>query len=187
MAQPSPQLIAAVEHVPAGEQGRDFPPFDSRNFPSQLLWLALTFIALYLLMARIALPRIGAILEQRRARIADDMAAAQHLKEQSDAAIAAHEKALNEARSRAQALASETRAKAAAEAETKRKQVDAKLSLQVQEADKAIAARRGDAMRNVQGIAADAAGAIVERLIGTPPASADVERAVKAVLDGRGG
>ena len=187
MAQPSPQLIAAVEHVPAGEQGRDFPPFDSRNFPSQLLWLALTFIALYLLMARVALPRIGAILEQRRARIADDMAAAQGLKEQSDAAIAAHEKALNEARSRAQALASETRAKAAAEAETKRKQVDAKLSLQVQEADKAIAARRGDAMRNVQGIAADAAGAIIERLIGTTPARADVERAVKAVLDGRGG
>jgi F-type H+-transporting ATPase subunit b len=187
MAQPSPQLIAAVEHTPAGEHGRAFPPFDSRSFPSQLLWLALTFIALYLLMARIALPRIGAILEQRRARIADDMTAAQRLKEQSDAAIAAHEKALNEARSRAQALAGETRAKAAAGAEARRKQVDAKLNLQVQEAEKAIAARRADAMRNVHGIAADAAGAIVERLIGTAPASADVERAVKAVLDGRGG
>ena len=182
MAQPSPQLIAAVEHTPAGEHGRSFPPFDSRNFPSQLLWLALTFIALYLLMARIALPRIGAILEQRRARIADDMAAAQRLKEQSDAAIAAHEKALNEARSRAQVLAGETRAKAAAEAEAKRKQVDAKLNAQVQEAEKAIAATKQNAMRNVRGIAAEAAAAIVERLIGTAPPEPAVAAAVDDAL-----
>src|SRR6516225_9915618 len=182
MAQPSPQLIAAVEHVPAGEQGRDFPPFDSRSFPSQLLWLALTFIALYLLMARIALPRIGAILEQRRARIADDMTAAQRLKEQSDAAIAAHEKALNEARSRAQALASETRAKAATEAEARRKDVDAKLAVRIAEAEKTIAATRTAALANVRGIAGETASAIVERLIGAAPPRQEVDETVDAVL-----
>jgi F-type H+-transporting ATPase subunit b len=186
MAKVSAQPIASGEHIPPSEHGRSFPPFDSHSFPSQLLWLALTFVALYLLMSRIALPRIGSILEQRRARIADDVAAAQRFKDQSDAALAAHEKVRNEARSRAQALANETRAKASAAAAARRKEVDAKLNLQVVEAEKAIAVTRAGAMRNVRGMAGEVAGAIVEQLTGTAPARAEVERAVHAVLERQG-
>jgi F-type H+-transporting ATPase subunit b len=186
MAQERAPPVTSEEHIPAGEHGRGVPPFDPHGFPSQLLWLALTFIALYLLMSRVALPRIGSILEQRRARIADDVAAAERYKDQSDAAIAAHEKALNEARARAQALANETRAKASATAQSRRKEVEAKLNLHIGEAEKTIAAARAAAMRNVLGIAGEAAGAIVERLTATVPARGEVERAVQAVLDRRG-
>jgi F-type H+-transporting ATPase subunit b len=182
MAQRSAQPIGSVEHIPASEHGRAFPPFDARSFPSQLLWLALTFIALYLLMSRVALPRIGTILEERRRRIADDLAQAQRLEGLSDAAIAAHEKALNEARGRAQTLANETRAKAAADAEARRREVEAQLNLHVAEAEKTISATRAAAMTNVRGIAGEAASAIVERLIGTTPASQEIAEAVNAVL-----
>src|SRR5713226_4107678 len=102
MAQNSAQPIASTEHVPASEHGRGFPPFDAHSFASQLIWLALTFIALYLLMSRVALPRIGSILEERRRHIEADLAEAQRLKGDSDAAIAAYEKALADARGRAQ-------------------------------------------------------------------------------------
>jgi F-type H+-transporting ATPase subunit b len=174
---------AVTEHIPRSEQhAGGFPPFDAHSFASQLLWFALTFIALYLLMARVALPRIGSILEQRRARIADDLAHAQRLKGESDAAITAHEKALNEARSRAQTLASETRAKAAAEAEARRKEVDAKLAHHIAEAEKAISATRGAAMANVRGIAGEAASSIVERLIGAAPQGPELNAAVDAAL-----
>jgi F-type H+-transporting ATPase subunit b len=182
MAQNSAQSIASTEHIPAGEHGRKFPPFDAQSFASQLIWLALTFIALYLLMSRIALPRIGSILDERRRRVADDLAAAQRLKGLSDAAIAAHEKALSEARGRAQTLANETRAKASAAAEARRKEVDAKLNLHVAEAEKTIAATRSAAMTNVRGIAGEAASAIVERLIGTAPASQEIAQAVDTAL-----
>jgi F-type H+-transporting ATPase subunit b len=116
MAQKSAQPITSVEHIPGSEHGRGFPPFDAQTFASQLFWFALTFIVLYLLMSRVALPRIGTILEDRRKRIESDLAEAQRFKEASDAAIVAHEKALAEARGRAQALANETREKAAAAA-----------------------------------------------------------------------
>lgn len=168
--------------VPASEHGRGFPPFDSQTFASQLFWLALAFIALYLLMSRIALPRIGSILDARRQRIEGDLAEAQRYKEASDAAIAAHEKALAEARGRAQALANETRAKAAAAAEARRKEVDAKLHARIAEAEKAIAAARSAAMANVRSIAGEAAGAIVERLTGSVPASEEISQAVTNVL-----
>src|ERR1700693_658301 len=110
----------AHTEVPAGGHGRPFPPFDQQTFPSQRLWLALTFVALCLLMSKIALPRIDSILERRRARIAGDLAEAQRLKGESDAAIASYEKALADARARAQALVSDSRQRQAAEAEAAR-------------------------------------------------------------------
>src|SRR5712691_7660734 len=151
-----------------------FPPLQKEHFPSQLFWLAICFIALYVIVSRLVLPRIGSIVEARRSRIADDLAEAHRLKDESDAAITAYEKALAEARGRAQALANETREKATAAAEARRKEVDAKLNGRIVEAEKAIAATRSSAMANVRGIASEAAIAIVERLTGVAPASQEV-------------
>lgn len=181
MAQNSAEPVGSVE-VPASEHGSGFPPFNAHTFASQLLWLALIFVTLYLLMSRIALPRIGSILEARRQHIQDDLAEAQRFKDASDAAIAAHEKALAEAHARAQALANETRAKAAAAAEARRKEVDAKLHAHITDAEKTIAEKRSAAMGNVRSIASEAAGAIVERLTGMSPASEEVAQAISQAL-----
>src|SRR6202161_2060818 len=102
MAEPT-----AHTEQPAGHGA--FPPFQSEHFPSQLLWLTISFVLLYVLMSKIALPRIGSILAERSQRIGDDLAAAERLKEQSNAAHAAYDKSLADARSRAQAMASSTR------------------------------------------------------------------------------
>ncbi len=182
MAQKNAQPVATTEHIPPGEHGKGFPPFDSSTFASQLLWLAITFVALYLLMSRVALPRLAKIIEDRQKHVAGDLADAQGLKDQSDAAIAAYEKALAEARGRAQALANETREKQAAEAEAHRKTLDTKLNAHIADAEKTIAASRSAAMANVRSIAADAASAIVERLTGAAPTSGDVSAAVGDVL-----
>jgi F-type H+-transporting ATPase subunit b len=178
----SAKQIESIEHIPASERGGKFPPFDSHTFASQLLWLALTFIALYLLMSRVALPRIGSILEARRRHIDGDLADAQRLKGESDAAIAAHEKALAQARANAQTLANERREKAAAAAAARRKEVEAMLGSRIAEAEKAIAAAQSAAMANVRAIAGEAAGAIVERLTGITPAGQEVAEAVGDVL-----
>jgi F-type H+-transporting ATPase subunit b len=146
-----------------------FPPFDATTFPSQLLWLALTFVALYLVMARVALPRLASILEARRQSIVGDVAEARRLKGQSDEAIAAYEKSLADARSRAQALVAERRQQQAAAAEAQRKTLDATLNAHVGEAEKTMADSKSAAMVNVRGIAVDAAAAIVERLVGRAP------------------
>ena len=159
-----------------------FPPFLKETFASQLFWLALCFVLLYVLMAKVALPRVASILEARRDRIASDLAEAQRHKEESEAALAAYEKALADARGRAQTLANEMREKEAAAAEALRKDIDAKLNARIAEAEKIIAETQAAAMTNVRGIATEAAGAIVERLTGTTPASHEVAAAVGDVL-----
>src|SRR5581483_6146992 len=80
--------------VPKSEHDGGFPPFKSQTFASQLVWLVIAFVLLYVLMAKLALPRVGGVIESRQKRIADDVAEAGRLKQQSDEAVAAYEKAL---------------------------------------------------------------------------------------------
>jgi F-type H+-transporting ATPase subunit b len=159
-----------------------FPPFNQETFASQFVWLAIFFIALYVLISRVAIPRIGGIVEARRDRIAGDIAEANKLKEQSDAALAAYEKSLADARGRAQALANETRDRLNAEAEKTRHALEAELNARLGKAEETIAATKRAAMVNVQSIAGDTASAIVERLIGVAPNPAAVQNAVAGVL-----
>jgi F-type H+-transporting ATPase subunit b len=170
MAEPT-----AHTEVPAGHSA--FPPFQSEHFPSQLFWLTISFVLLYVLMSKVALPRIGSILAVRSRVIGDDLAAAELLKEQSNAAHAAYDKGLADARARAQAMASATRQKHAAEAEATQKRLEAQLHERLAAAEQSIAATRTAAMGNVRGIAADTASGIVERLIGKAPAPSDVAAA----------
>jgi F-type H+-transporting ATPase subunit b len=174
-------MAETTAHTEAHSEKHAFPPFEAQHFPSQLFWLALTFILLYVLMARVALPRIGGILAARSKHIADDLSAAQRFKEQSEAANAAYLKSLADARARAQAMANDTRAQQAAQAEAANKKLEAQLNDKLAAAEQSIAATRGAAMSNVAGIAADTAAAIVERLIGAAPAQSDVAAAVAEV------
>jgi len=174
----------ATEAIPSSEHKETFPPFDAHTFASQLVWLAIAFVALYLLMSRWALPRVGAIIDSRQKRIADDIAEANRLKEESEAAVAAYEKALADARARAQAIANETREKQTAEAEARRKALEDELNRRLAEAERTIAATKQAAMSNVRGIAEDATRAIVERLVGQVPSEQAVTEAVSAVLKG---
>ena len=167
--------------VPGGQKGA-FPPFQSETFPSQIFWLVICFVTLYVLLSRVALPRLGGIIAERNAKIASDLETASRLRNESEAAQASYEKALADARAKAQALASESQAKAAAEAEAQRKQLEDSLKTKLDAAEKQIASTKTSAMSNVRGIAVDTAGLIVERLTGKAPAKQAVERAVDAAL-----
>src|SRR6478735_10067144 len=171
---------AHTEHPGGGKP--QFPPFNKETFASQLFWFAIFFIALYVIIARLAIPRIGGIIEARRGRVEGDIAEANRLKEQSEAALRAYEKSLADARGRAQQLAGEARDKLNAEAEVTRKRLEGELNSKLADAEKTIAATKPAAMANVRGIAVDTASAIVQRLIGTAPSSSAVEAAVADAL-----
>lgn len=175
--------MATNAHTSApGGPKAPFPPFNKEYFASQLFWFAIFFIALYVIIARVAIPQIGGIMEARNKRSADDLAEANRLKEQSDAALASYEKALAEARNRAQALANDARDKLNAQAEQTRKGLEADLNAKLAEAEKIIAATKTAAMANIEAVAIETAVAIVERLIGTAPSTKAAQDAVAEVL-----
>lgn len=176
------QTTTTGTEVPAGgHEGKGaFPPFASETFASQLLWFALAFGLLYILMAKVALPRVAGILEHRRDKIASDLDAAQRMKAESDAAVAAYEKSLAQARATAQKIAGDTRDAVSAETEANRKAIEEDLARKLSDAEAQIAATKAKAMENVKSIAADAAGSIVTALTGQTPGSAEISAAVDA-------
>src|ERR1700754_580077 len=184
MADTKGQKAGAHTEADGGHHGGSFPPFDSSTFASQLVSLAIAFVALYVIVSRFALPKVGGVIEARQNAIEGDLAQAQKLKDESDAALKAYEAELAAARSRAQAIGNETREKLNASAEAERKALEEKLAGNLAAAEKQIAATRTAAMGNVKSIAADAAGAIVQRLTGITPDTAAVTKAVDASLKG---
>jgi len=187
MAQPNPlttpppgaadTYVAHVEE-PASAHVGAFPPFETHTFLSQLIWLALSFGLLYYLMAKIALPRIEAILHERSRRLSADLDEAQRMKAEADAAGVAYETSLREAQGKAQGIAQDTRAKLSAEAEAKRKTLEAELNAKLAASEATIREGTARAMTNVRGIAGETASAIVERLTGRAPEQAALDRAL---------
>jgi F-type H+-transporting ATPase subunit b len=164
-----------------GKEGGAFPPFDPTNFASQLLWLAITFGVFYLLMARVVIPRIAGILEVRRDRVSRDLDEAQRLKEESDAAHAAYEHELAEARASAQAIANKANDELRAEAEAERARIEEKLGARLAEAEQRISSIRTRALGEVDRIAGETAATIVQELVGIKASQAEVADAVAAV------
>ena len=185
MAESHGDAKGATAHTEAeGGHKAPFPPFQKDTFASQLVSLLIAFVALYLIVSRIALPRVGSVLDERQNTMEGDLTEAQKLKDASDAALKAYESELAAARSRAQAIGAETREKLNAAADAERKTLEERLAVKLAGAEKTIAATRETAMSNVRGIATEAAAAIVQRLAGMVPDGKSVESAVDASLKG---
>ncbi|MFM9942314.1 MAG: F0F1 ATP synthase subunit B [Hyphomicrobiaceae bacterium] len=170
----------AVTAAGAGPKQEGLPQFNPEFFTSQLFWLAVTFAALYMFLSKVALPRIGQVVEARRNRIQRDLEEAQRMKTETDAALKSYEEALASARGKAQGIAKETRERISAEVDRERQRVDAEIATKVAETEKSIAANKTRALASVGDIATETAGAIVGRLLGEDVSVSDIKAAVAA-------
>jgi F-type H+-transporting ATPase subunit b len=152
------------------------------TFPSQIFWLVVAFAVLYLLMAKVALPRLGRVIEERRRRLDDDLEKAAQMKAEAEAVIAAYEKALAEARAQAQATVKATNDRLAAEAAERLRVAGAAIAEKTEAAERRIADARASAMASVKDIAADVAQAMTERLTGSALDAGRARVAVEAAM-----
>jgi F-type H+-transporting ATPase subunit b len=161
------------------------PQLDPTWFGTQLFWLAVSFVVLYLLLRNIALPKVASVLQAREDKIKGDLDQAQKLKEQAEATLEAYRKALADARTEAQRLQREVTDAAAAEAARQQAEIAQRIAAQVTEAERRIAEQRTQAIAGLQTVAVDVAQAAVSRLTGGAVdgqrLAAAVERAAQGV------
>ncbi len=162
-----------------------FPPFDPSTFQPQLIWLGLTFVLLYILMSRFALPRIATVLETRQDKIADELDKATSMKKQADDALAAYEKALDDARQRAHTIADAMREKLRLETDALKADLDRRLDAKITEAEARITQTKEAALSNLRAVAVEVTGLVAAKLLGETPDGGMVERAVDSELGGR--
>ncbi len=154
------------------------------SFPSQIIWLTITFAALFLIMWKVAVPRISEVLESRQRRIEDNLDKAATFKAEAEAAIEAYEKAIATARADAHGMLNETAAEIAAEAAKQEAALNEKLQARIAEGEAAIAEAKQSAIAGVRDMACDVAVSAVEKLSGEAPdakaAGAAIDAAMKA-------
>ena len=156
------------------------PQLNPLDWAPQLIWLVITFGSLYLLMKRVALPKIGSVIEMRQGRIAGDLGEADKLRRETQEAIAAYEQALAEAKARAHAIAQEARNKLNDEVAAERAELEQDLAAKSAEAEARILAAKTSALKDVNAVASQTAAEIVRRLISVAPAKPEVDLAVAA-------
>ncbi|HYL32532.1 MAG TPA: F0F1 ATP synthase subunit B' [Stellaceae bacterium] len=158
------------------------PQLDLATFPSQLVWLAITFIALYLVMTLVGLPRVGGIIAKRRDRITGDLDKAQRMKAEAEAVITAYERALSEARAKAQQALRETAERLAAEAAEQQRKLAESLNAETTKAERRIAEAKAAALQGVRQMAAEVAQEAASKLADAAIEPARVKAAVDAVM-----
>lgn len=155
------------------------PQFDPTWFPSQIFWLAVIFIAFYVVLSKLVLPKLGTAIEGREKQIEGDLARAGSLKGESDAMIATYEKALAESRAKAQAVRAETEAKLAKEAAAKSAELNSALGDKIKAAETKIAEARRAALSNVEALAAEIAVEAARKIGGISVTEADAKAAAR--------
>ena len=173
---------AAAATAHEGESG-GLPQLNPNDFAPQLIWLAITFVVLYFILARVALPRIGEVIEERRDRVQRDLDAAERFKKETDAALAAYERALAEAHAKASAMAKDMRDKLAAETDRERASVEGQLSAKLADAEARIAATKTKALSSVNEIAAETASAVVSKLLGEDVSPAEIKKVLQPAAE----
>ena len=174
---------AAGACVDAGGSALGMPQLCADWMGNQVAWLVVSLIVIYLLLSRVALPRIGAVVAERSGTITNDIAAAEELKQKAVEAEAAYEKALADARVQAAAIVADAKAEIQADLDVELAKADAQIAAKASESEKAIAEIRDGAVKSVTDVAKDTAKELVKALGGTADAKT-INAAIAARMKG---
>lgn len=173
----------ATEATDAAASAPGMPQLDFSTFPNQIFWLVVTLVVIYLVLNKVALPRIASVLAERSGTITNDLAAAEELKLKAVEAEEAYNKALADARAEAQKIVADAKAEIQADLDAATEKADAEIAAKAAESEKAIAEIRENAMQSVTEVANETASALVGTLL-PKAAGADVSAAVAEKLKG---
>jgi len=158
------------------------PQFDPTSFASQLFWLVVFFVLLYRYLTRTVIPRLSEVIEDREKTVQDDLSRADEFKARTNAAIEAYEQALQEARSKAQALLKETQEEMAKAAEARMAEVGQALGRRIEEGEARVAAARDEALKDAGTAAADVVVALTGKLMGDAVGAGAAQSSVDVVM-----
>ncbi len=172
---------ATTEAAHGAEHVSGMPQLDFSTFPNQIFWLVVALIIIYLIVSRMALPRIGSVIEDRHNAIANDIEQAADFKRKAEEAEQAYNTALAEARSEAMRIAGEAKAEIQKEVDVELAKADAEISAKAAESEVRIGEIRDSAIKSIEEVANDVAGDIVSAIV---PSASDA-KALKAAIAAR--
>ncbi len=167
------------------EKSGGMPQLEFGDFPPQLIWLAITFVLLLILMSKVAMPRVASAIEQREARIKGDLDRAERVKIEADTALAAYQKTIADARAKAQGELRQTQAEIAAETAKREAAFAQQLAQRTKAAEDGIAQAKTRALTELRGVGGEVTGSVLAKVAGLKPPAALIQAAVEAAMTER--
>lgn len=155
-----------TEHAPEAAQSVGMPQLDFSTWPNQIFWLAVSLVAIYLILSRVALPRIAAVLAERKGTIINDLTAAEELKAKAVEAEKAYNDALANARTEAAKIVAKARADIQADLDAATARADAQIAEKTAASEQRIGEIKAGALDSVTEVARDVAAELVNALGG---------------------
>jgi F-type H+-transporting ATPase subunit b len=187
LTRPALTLVSLLA-LPAAAMAEGMPQLDFKTplTTSQVVWGAIIFVALYIMLSRTALPLVASVLEERATKIAKDLDEARAVKARADDGMREADEATAKARAESQAAINaaldEAKTAAAAEAEV----LNTRLEKQLQESETQIGQARASAMSALRQVATETAATVVTRLTGKEPDAGRLDSAIGSALTARG-
>jgi F-type H+-transporting ATPase subunit b len=183
-----PLLAAGLLVLPAAAMAEGMPQLDFRTplTVSQVVWGAIIFLVLYIMLSRTGLPMVASVLEERATRISRDLDEARTAKGSADAGMAEAGQATAMARAESQAAINAAMDEAKKAAGAQAEALNARLEKQLQDSEAQIGQARAAAMNALRQVATEATATVVTRLTGMAPDPARLDAAVASALAARG-
>jgi F-type H+-transporting ATPase subunit b len=168
----------------AAESAPGMPQLDFSTFPNQIFWLIVTLVVLYLVLSRIALPRIATVLSERHGAIQRDLDKAEEMKRSAIEAENTYNKALADARAKANDIVNEAKSEIQKDLDKAIAKADLEIAAKAVESEKAISAIRDNAVQSVEEVANITANNIVDAILPEAADTKTIKAAVAARLKG---
>lgn len=170
-----------------GAEGGGLPQLDFTTWPSQILWLLISLVALFFILNRFVLPRVASTMEERRDTIGGDLDLAAEYDLKAREAEASYKAALDKARGEARKIADKNQAEIREQLNAAIAEADKRIAAQSEESATRIAAIQAEAQQKAAEVAESVAGALLEKFSPKPADAAAVKSAVAEALQSRSG
>ena len=140
------------------------PQLDFTTFLPQLFWLFISLSILYLMLSRIALPRISDVIEERKDTITDDLDEAKALSLEAEGVVEDLRAKLEEAKVQSQKNLMTERQKNLEEISLKRNEFEEKVSRDIESSEADISKSKESALMDISLVAEDLAEEMLNNL-----------------------
>ena len=157
------------------------PQLDFATFPTQIFWLCITFLVLYLVMWKVVIPRISGVLQERQSRVENDLERAEQLQLEATSVLAAYKESISNGKLEAQKIIQEATLQIAKSQTQRETEALKRISAMTKEAEGKITAARNDAIADIRSVAAELVQITVLKLSGSEVSKEEALTTVETV------
>ena len=168
------------ESLFAAEAG--MPQLNPKYWASQAFWLIIIFLSIYILIARIFIPKIKSNIDMRESKIRKDLEEAKIFREEAEKKLKAYKDLMESAKVDAKKILSESSQKLNEDMQAKKNKIQKEIEQETRNAEKEIQKFKSESLNKVNTISEEIVSTLVKDIFGEDLNRSSIKATVSQVL-----